>query len=239
VSADGEGLADARAAFARYLADHPAEARGLDELRIRLRDDAAALQRSNMHGHVTTSALVLDATLTHALFVHHRALGRWLQPGGHYEPPGSLWDSACREVAEETGVRRLAAFGSGAVPPLLLDVDSHDIPPRPAKGEGAHRHHDFAYLAVAPLGATRAVADGSARRLDADARGAARPGDGNATFVPTPQLDEVLAVRWIPLAELAAFPLARTRRLARKAQEAIARHLGARRDMPAPDVPGA
>lgn len=32
---------------------------------------------------------------------------------------------------------------------MLVDIDSHPIPPNPAKGEGPHVHHDlrFAFLA--------------------------------------------------------------------------------------------
>jgi 8-oxo-dGTP pyrophosphatase MutT (NUDIX family) len=192
-----QGLGEAIEVTQQYLARWPAESRDLSALVAQLRDDARVLERSNMVGHVTTSALVLDASLTRALLVHHRALDRWLQPGGHYEPPGSLWTSACREVAEETGITALEPFAGGSPPIVPLDIDTHAIPARPAKGEDAHRHHDFAYLAVA------ASCDGLA-----------------------PQVEEVLAVRWLPLADLAAFPLARTRRLARKAQEAIARHGG-------------
>ena len=89
-----------------------------------------------MRGHLTTSALVLDPTLTRALVIHHRVFDVWLQPGGHYEPPGSLWDSACREVREETGVDAMTPFPS-TVAAALLDIDTHPIPARAAKGEGS------------------------------------------------------------------------------------------------------
>jgi 8-oxo-dGTP pyrophosphatase MutT (NUDIX family) len=180
-------LADARAATARYVARCPDEADGLASLCAQLRDDDAVLARSNMRGHVTTSALVLDATLTRALLIHHRVFDVWLQPGGHYEPPGSLWDSACREVREETGLDALEPFASTA-DAALLDVDTHSIPARPAKGESAHRHHDFAYLAVA----------------------------GRA-FAMTPQVEEVHDVRWVPLVDVTRCANARLRRLAAKA----------------------
>src|SRR6187549_4213298 len=99
-----DALADARAAVERYVTRFPGEEAAVSSLRSQLRDDDAILERANMRGHVTTSALVLDPALTRALVIHHRVFDVWLQPGGHYEPPGSLWDSACREVREETGL---------------------------------------------------------------------------------------------------------------------------------------
>ena len=42
--------------------------------------------RSNMHGHITTSAAVLSPDLKHLLLIHHIHFDSWLPPGGHYEP---------------------------------------------------------------------------------------------------------------------------------------------------------
>jgi 8-oxo-dGTP pyrophosphatase MutT (NUDIX family) len=177
---------DAREALKRYAVRHPEEAGALHPLQEQLQGDADIFHRTNMRGHITTSALVLDATLRHVLLIHHRAFDAWLQPGGHYELPGSLWQSAAREVAEETGLHAVKPFRAlDAFTPL--DIETHAIPARASKGEGAHRHHDFAYLAVA---------------------------QSDTPFVP--QLDEVIAARWAALEELAAAPLARTRRLAAK-----------------------
>jgi ADP-ribose pyrophosphatase YjhB (NUDIX family) len=103
-----------------------------------------------MTGHVTTSAAVLNRTGTKILLVHHRFLHKWLPPGGHYEAPGSLWESALREVAEETGVVDVEPHEwtktHGGMP---IDVDTHPIPANPNKGEAQHVHHDFRFLAVA------------------------------------------------------------------------------------------
>ena len=185
-------LADARAAVERYVTRFPGEAAAVSSLRSQLRDDDAILERANMRGHVTTSALVLDPTLSRALVIHHRVFDVWLQPGGHYEPPGSLWDSACREVREETGLDAMAPFPS-TIDASLLDIDTHPIPARAAKGEAAHRHHDLAYLAIAPR-----------------------------AFVPTPEVEEVHDVRWIPLDALTTYPNARLRRLAMKTTAVVA-----------------
>lgn len=151
---------EARRQLGLYLARFPAEAERLAALGAQLDEDPGdPLSRANMRGHVTTSALVLDPTLRHTLLIHHRVIGRWLQPGGHHEAGQGLWDSALREVAEETGVTDLTAhpvWGQA----LPLDIDSHPIAANPRKGEGAHWHHDYAYLVIAPLdGALAGQAD--------------------------------------------------------------------------------
>ena len=186
-------MADVGELVDRYLARYPEDGAAVEPLCAQLRHGGDILHRSNMRGHVTTSALVLDPTLTRALVVHHRVFDVWLQPGGHYEAPGTLWDSACREVAEETGLQAIRPYPPTHDSPLPVDIDTHPIPARPQKGETEHWHHDLAYLAIA-----------------------------DAEFVPTPQIEEVHAVRWIPLDELTRYPNARLRRLASRAVGIIA-----------------
>ncbi len=142
--------AEAQRQLAAYLQRFPAEAAGLAALRAQL-DDLAAdpFSRANMRGHITTSAFVLSPDLRQLLLIKHRFIGRWLQPGGHYEAGATLWQSALREVLEETGATALSAH-AGWGQDLPLDIDSHAIAANPAKGEGAHWHHDYAYLVIAP-----------------------------------------------------------------------------------------
>ncbi|MGH3433368.1 MAG: NUDIX hydrolase, partial [Thermocrispum sp.] len=49
------------------------------------REDACA--RSCAAGHLTASAVVLDHTGGQVLLTLHPRVGRWLQLGGHCEPP--------------------------------------------------------------------------------------------------------------------------------------------------------
>lgn len=102
--------------------------------------------RRTFPGHITTSALVLDEEGRRTLLIHHRALGRWLQPGGHYEPPEALAGSALREAVEETGVRSLTVDPWHGASGLPVDIDSHLIPARPERGEPEHWHHDFRFV---------------------------------------------------------------------------------------------
>ncbi len=55
--------------------------------------------------HFTSSVWVLTNTSPKKmLLVHHKKLGRWLQPGGHIERFENPIETAIREVKEETGI---------------------------------------------------------------------------------------------------------------------------------------
>jgi 8-oxo-dGTP pyrophosphatase MutT (NUDIX family) len=100
-------------------------------------------------GHLTASAVVVDATRTKALLIFHEKLQLWLQPGGHFEPgEEDPLVAATREAEEETGLRC-----EPGLPEPLFDLDVHTIPARPAKGdrppEPAHDHFDLRFLLVA------------------------------------------------------------------------------------------
>jgi 8-oxo-dGTP pyrophosphatase MutT (NUDIX family) len=98
-------------------------------------------RREHTIGHVTGSAIVARPDGREVLLVHHRRLDRWLQPGGHTDPQDtSVFDTARREVIEETGVSELKAPRCEEI----LDVDVHEIPARPK--EAAHLHFDVRYL---------------------------------------------------------------------------------------------
>lgn len=136
-------LADARKAIEAADVDPGAEPHRRAVLAfLDLHDDA--LHRSCREGHLTGSALVVDAAGERFVLLHHRKLRRWLQPGGHCDGDANLAAVALREASEETGIDRLQ------VHPIAIDVDVHRVDP-PA--EGPHLHLDARYLVVAPSGA--------------------------------------------------------------------------------------
>jgi len=133
-------------------AHHPAdeeEARDRDRIVDFVGRHSDPFDRGIAEGHLTGSAIVVSARGDRVLLLHHRKLGRWLQPGGHGEPGETSAEAvALRETLEETGIRGLALHPAA---PRPLDVDIHDIP---ARGEDpAHEHLDLRYLVVAPDGA--------------------------------------------------------------------------------------
>lgn len=103
-----------------------------------------ALLRSCEPGHLTGSALVVDAGGERVLLHRHRKLGMWLQFGGHCDGDANLGGVALREAREESGIDGLAVWAE----PANLDV--HEVR---APGEPVHLHLDVQFLARAPDGA--------------------------------------------------------------------------------------
>jgi 8-oxo-dGTP pyrophosphatase MutT (NUDIX family) len=115
-------------------------------------DDACA--RECVPGHLTASALVLDASGERTLLTLHKRFHRWVQLGGHCEPGDpSLRAAALREATEESGIDGLSISAE----PLHLDVHpvlcSLGVP---------SRHLDVRYLVHAPSGAEPRISDESA-----------------------------------------------------------------------------
>ncbi len=138
-------LEHARALLRGFAPRDAAGARELARLLAFLDAHPGALHRSELAGHLTASALVLDAGRERALLTLHGKLGRWLQLGGHCDGDANLPAVALREALEESGIEGLR------IDPRPLDVDVHAIPARP--GEPEHLPLDTRFLAVAPPGA--------------------------------------------------------------------------------------
>jgi 8-oxo-dGTP pyrophosphatase MutT (NUDIX family) len=138
------------ASLASHAPSDDEEARDLAQILSFVTAHERPFDRSIPAGHLTGSAITVSSDGSRVLLLHHRKLGRWLQPGGHGDPGESTGEEvALREALEESGIRGLALHPHA---PRPLDVDVHDIPPRP--GEPAHQHLDLRYLLVAPAGAT-------------------------------------------------------------------------------------
>lgn len=178
----GLSLDDLAAQLERYLTVFPEEVSALSALRAQLTEqDPGLTSRKHMRGHLTASAIVLNAAQTHTLFIHHKASDFWMQPGGHYEDEASLWETAQREVAEETGISRIRLHPWHETHPHPFDIHTHSIAARPDKQEGDHFHHDFLYLVIADTDKTEL------------------------------QASEIEGARWIPLEALAPLPGLRLR----------------------------
>jgi 8-oxo-dGTP pyrophosphatase MutT (NUDIX family) len=114
---------------------------------------ADACSRDCAAGHVTASALVLDATGTQVLLTLHRRFRRWVQLGGHCdEDDPDVAAAALREAIEESGVSDLR------LAPELAAVHVHPVT---CSLGVPTRHLDLQFVAHAPPGAQIAISDES------------------------------------------------------------------------------
>ncbi|NBE81501.1 NUDIX hydrolase [Micromonospora rubida] len=143
--------ADATALLAGWTPTGAAAGGARDRTLDLLADGPAALGREHRAGHITASALVLDATGERILLCLHGKFHRWVQLGGHCEPGDrTLAGAALREAGEESGIAGLV------VDPVPIDVDIH-----PVACQGGSLHHDVRFAVFAPAGATERVSDES------------------------------------------------------------------------------
>ncbi len=123
----------------RYRDHHKTEAPTVDRFLAFVEAHDDCFKRSQLTGHVTGSAWILDKAGTRVLLTHHRKLDRWLQPGGHADGNSHVEQVAMKEANEESGLR-----GLRLVTDEIFDVDIHEIPARGA--EPAHYHFDCRFL---------------------------------------------------------------------------------------------
>ncbi|MDO8648840.1 MAG: NUDIX domain-containing protein [Candidatus Peregrinibacteria bacterium] len=119
-----------------------------------------------MHRHFTATAFIIDSQ-NRTLLLWHKRLQRWMPPGGHVDADETPEETAKRECLEETG---LAVEIIGDVQTDLFADNSDEghmlkkpialllenIPASEERGEPAHQHMDFLYLAR-PIDETQAL----------------------------------------------------------------------------------
>lgn len=140
---------DVARAFITHVASADAEVHSARQRMLGfLEDHPDALHRSCVAGHLTGSAMVVDADRRQFLLMLHSKLWRWLQPGGHADGDANLAAVALKEATEETGIAGLSVV----VPAIDLDVHLVEV-----RDEPAHLHLDVRFLVLAPPDAAHAA----------------------------------------------------------------------------------
>jgi 8-oxo-dGTP pyrophosphatase MutT (NUDIX family) len=124
-----------------YITPDPAEKRMLDAMIGFIKSHEDCFERSQVEGHITASAWIVNPARTHVLLIHHVKLDKWLQPGGHCDGDTDVLGVAMKEVFEETG---LSVEPSGTA---IFDVDNHLVPQR--LDIPGHIHYDVRFLVTA------------------------------------------------------------------------------------------
>ncbi len=106
-----------------------------------IKSEPNGFYRTNLAGHVTGSALLINPKKKTILLNYHKKLDKWLCFGGHADGNNHIPDVACRETVEESGIETI-----DFMTPEIFDIDVHTIPEDPVKNEPQHFHYDIAYL---------------------------------------------------------------------------------------------
>ncbi|WP_433161053.1 NUDIX hydrolase [Kribbella sp. CA-247076] len=118
-----------------------------------LRERPDGMWRSCRPEHVTSSALVVDASSGRVLLTLHTVVGQWLQLGGHCEPGDTtLAGAALREATEESGLTGLT------IDPNPLQLSRHQLL---AGGCTGAYHLDVQFLVTAAETTTHVISDES------------------------------------------------------------------------------
>lgn len=132
-----------RHAIASYLPKNDQER--VDQAAILAFIDAHpdVLERTNRIAHLTSSAIIVNASLTKVLFAHHNLYQSWGWVGGHNDGDPDLLGVALKEAEEETGVSGLVPVNEEI---LMIDVIHVTNHLKHGHFVGDHLHLNVTYL---------------------------------------------------------------------------------------------
>jgi 8-oxo-dGTP pyrophosphatase MutT (NUDIX family) len=104
-----------------------------------IKKNSNCFDRSNIIGHITSSAWLINHSRNKVLLMHHKKLNEWLQFGGHADGESDLLSVAIKETREESGI-----FNVIPIMKNIFDLDIHYTPEY--KNISEHIHYDIRFL---------------------------------------------------------------------------------------------
>ena len=123
----------------QYLANYPEERRTIAQTFEFLDSNNNCFNRSNLYGHFTGSAWIVDESNSWVLMTHHKKLNKWLQLGGHADGNQDLLEVAYSEAVEESGFQKFKIVTDN-----IFDLDIHSFPKY--KEIPKHFHFDIRFI---------------------------------------------------------------------------------------------
>lgn len=104
------------------------------------------LTRENEVAHITSSALILNASLDQTLMIHHNIYKTWAWTGGHADGDSDLYSVAIKEALEETGLSSINTLSDEIASIDVIPVYGHF---KKGKYVASHLHLNIAYVLIA------------------------------------------------------------------------------------------
>ncbi|MBN2605656.1 MAG: NUDIX domain-containing protein [Bacilli bacterium] len=105
-----------------------------------------AYNRSNLIGHMTSSAIVMNQSMDKVLFAHHNIYNSWGWVGGHNDGDHDCLHVAIKEAKEETGVKNIYPYNDNILGIDIIFVQNHI---KNGIYVGDHLHLNVTYLLIA------------------------------------------------------------------------------------------
>ncbi len=105
-----------------------------------------ALHRENTIGHITSSAIVVNKTMTKVLFAYHKIYDSWAWVGGHNDGEENPLKVAIKETKEETGLETVTPYSEDI---FMLDVINVKTHQKNGTYIDDHLHLNITYLLIA------------------------------------------------------------------------------------------
>lgn len=104
------------------------------------------LFRENLTAHLTSSAIVVNPTLTKVLFAYHNIYDSWGWVGGHNDGDPDMLKVAIKETKEETGISDVTPYHEDIFMVDVIYVENHI---KKGKRVPDHLHLNLTYLLIA------------------------------------------------------------------------------------------